>query len=50
MTTRSITDVAVWQCQMENQPSQAWNATHRSIAGGSMSGFVVASGDVAMGY
>jgi phospholipase C len=38
------------ECQMEDEPSQAWAATHQSIAGGAMSGFVAASGDVAMGY
>ncbi|MCU1462477.1 MAG: hypothetical protein JWO37_2552 [Acidimicrobiales bacterium] len=38
------------ECQMEHEPSQAWTATRTSIAGGAMSGFVAASGDVAMGY
>jgi phospholipase C len=30
------------------QPSQSWNATHTAYADGAMSGFVQASGDVAM--
>ncbi|HWC40031.1 MAG TPA: alkaline phosphatase family protein [Acidimicrobiales bacterium] len=38
------------ECQMESEPSQAWNATHQAVAGGAMTGFVAASGDVAMGY
>jgi phospholipase C len=37
-------------CQMESEPSQSWNASHVAVAGGAMTGFVTASGDVAMGY
>ena len=37
-------------CQMESEPNQSWPATHRAVAGGTMQGFVAASGDVAMGY
>jgi phospholipase C len=37
-------------CQEESEPNQDWDATHLSIAGGRMTGFVEASGDVAMGY
>jgi phospholipase C len=39
-------------CQMESNPSQAWNATHLSVNGGAMDGFVLAPGcgDVSMGY
>jgi phospholipase C len=38
------------ECQMEHEPSQAWTATHTAVGRGAMSGFVEASGDVAMGY
>ncbi|HWW53435.1 MAG TPA: alkaline phosphatase family protein, partial [Acidimicrobiales bacterium] len=38
------------ECQMEFSPSQAWTTTRTSIDGGAMTGFVKASGDVAMGY
>jgi phospholipase C len=37
-------------CQMESEPNQSWNATHKAVAEGTMTGFVAASGDVAMGY
>jgi phospholipase C len=39
-------------CQMESNPSQAWDATHLSVNGGRMDGFVLAPqcGDVSMGY
>ena len=37
-------------CQMESEPNQSWGATHKAIDGGTMQGFVAASGDVAMGY
>jgi phospholipase C len=37
-------------CQEEHEPNQDWDATHLSIAHGKMTGFVKASGDVAMGY
>jgi phospholipase C len=39
-------------CQMESNPSQAWNATHLSVDGGRMDGFVLAPqcGDVSMGF
>ena len=38
-------------CQLEKQPSQAWNATHTQWNGGAMDGFVRSdSGPVAMGY
>ena len=37
-------------CQEEHEPNQSWDATHTSVAGGRMDGFVTASGDVAMGY
>jgi phospholipase C len=38
------------ECQPESEPNQDWDATHASIDGGRMDGFVRASGDVAMGY
>ncbi len=38
------------ECQMEFEPNQSWNATHQAVAGGAMTGFARASGDVAMGY
>ena len=39
-------------CQMESNPSQAWDATHLSVNGGRMDGFVLAPqcGDVSMGF
>jgi len=39
-------------CQMESNPSQAWTATHLSVHGGRMDGFVGAPqcGDVSMGF
>ncbi|MEO6857404.1 MAG: alkaline phosphatase family protein [Solirubrobacteraceae bacterium] len=37
-------------CQLNAVPSQAWNASHTAYAGGRNSGFVKASGDVAMEY
>ena len=37
-------------CQMEHEPNQSWNGTHVAVDHGRMDGFVVASGDVAMGY
>jgi phospholipase C len=39
-------------CQMESNPSQAWNATHLSVNRGRMDGFVNAPGcgDVSMGF
>ena len=39
-------------CQMESNPSQAWTATHLSVNGGRMDGFVGAPGcgDVSMGF
>src|SRR5947209_1308537 len=37
-------------CQLADQPSPGWTATHRAINGGRMDGFVAASGEVAMGY
>ena len=39
-------------CQMESNPSQAWTATHLSVNGGRMDGFVLAPqcGDVSMGF
>jgi len=37
-------------CQLESQPSQAWDASHASYAEGRNDGFVLASGPVAMGY
>jgi phospholipase C len=37
-------------CQAKAVPSQSWNASHISYAGGRNSGFVKASGDVAMEY
>ena len=38
-------------CQLDKQPSQAWNATHAQWNGGAMDGFVRSdSGPVAMGY
>ncbi|MBV8195685.1 MAG: hypothetical protein JOY80_09175, partial [Candidatus Dormibacteraeota bacterium] len=39
-------------CQMESNPSQAWDATHLSVNSGRMDGFVLAPqcGDVSMGF
>jgi phospholipase C len=37
-------------CQLDGEPSQTWNASHTSYAGGRNNGFVRASGDVAMWY
>ena len=37
-------------CQLKAVPSQAWNASHTAYAGGRNSGFVKASGAVAMEY
>jgi phospholipase C len=37
-------------CQLPGVPSQSWNASHIAWAGGANSGFVRASGDVAMRY
>ncbi|HEY5154869.1 MAG TPA: alkaline phosphatase family protein, partial [Acidimicrobiales bacterium] len=38
-------------CQLDKQPSQAWNATHAQWNNGAMDGFVRSdSGPVAMGY
>ncbi len=37
-------------CQMEHEPNQSWNGTHIAVDHGRMDGFVLASGDVAMGY
>ena len=37
-------------CQLDGHPSQSWNASHISYAGGRNDGFVIASGPVAMGY
>jgi phospholipase C len=37
-------------CQLKGEPSQAWNASHRSWDDGRNDGFVRASGDVAMEY
>jgi phospholipase C len=37
-------------CQVEHHPGQNWNASHISYAGGRNSGFVRASGPVAMWY
>jgi phospholipase C len=37
-------------CQVGGKPSQTWQASHQSYAGGHNNGFVAASGAVAMGY
>ena len=37
-------------CQLNGEPSQSWNASHEAYANGANSGFVLASGDVAMSY
>jgi phospholipase C len=37
-------------CQLDAEPSQAWDASHASYADGRNDGFVTASGPVAMGY
>ena len=37
-------------CQLKDQPSQAWTASHTALNDGQMDGFVRASGPVAMGY
>jgi phospholipase C len=37
-------------CQLSGNPSQTWDASHASFAGGAMNGFAAASGQVAMGY
>jgi phospholipase C len=37
-------------CQLQGEPSQAWNASHQSYDGGRNDGFVKASGDAAMWY
>jgi phospholipase C len=37
-------------CQSNSGPSQAWNPSHVSFAGGKNDGFVLGSGPVAMGY
>ena len=37
-------------CQLRAQPSQSWNASHRSYDRGRNDGFVRAGGPVAMGY
>ncbi|MGH2857911.1 MAG: alkaline phosphatase family protein [Solirubrobacteraceae bacterium] len=37
-------------CQLDGQPSQTWNASHESYANGANSGFVRASGPVAMRF
>jgi phospholipase C len=37
-------------CQLEGLPTQTWNASHESYAGGRNDGFVRASGPVAMEY
>jgi phospholipase C len=37
-------------CQMEHEPNQSWDGTHIAVNHGRMDGFVLASGDVAMGY
>ncbi len=37
-------------CQLDSEPSQAWDASHTSFADGRNDGFVLGSGPVAMGY
>ncbi len=37
-------------CQLDAQPSQAWDASHTAYADGRNDGFVLGSGPVAMGY
>lgn len=37
-------------CQLQTNPSQAWDASHTSYADGRNDGFVLGSGPVAMGY
>jgi phospholipase C len=37
-------------CQIADHPTQTWDASHISFAGGAMNGFVKASGQAAMGY
>jgi phospholipase C len=37
-------------CQLDTEPSQAWNASHLAYADGRNDGFVIGSGPVAMGY
>jgi phospholipase C len=37
-------------CQLDKLPTQAWNASHISYAGGRNNGFVKASGPIAMRY
>ena len=37
-------------CQLPAVPSQSWNASHESVNGGRMDGFVRASGPIAMRY
>jgi phospholipase C len=41
---------AVTPCQTSGVPTQSWNASHQSFADGANSGFVKASGPVAMRY
>ena len=43
-------ELAPTPCQIEHHPGQNWNASHISYAGGRNSGFVRASGPVAMWY
>ena len=37
-------------CQLNGSPTQTWDASHASFAGGAMNGFAAASGQAAMGY
>jgi len=37
-------------CQINGSPTQTWDASHASFAGGAMNGFAAASGQASMGY
>jgi phospholipase C len=47
---RVVASAATSPCQPDALPRQDWNASHQAWAGGANSGFVLASGPVAMEY
>jgi phospholipase C len=47
---RVVASAATSPCQPDGLPRQDWNASHQAWAGGANSGFVLASGPVAMEY
>jgi phospholipase C len=47
---RVFAQAATSPCQLEGKPTQTWDASHQAWAGGRNSGFVTASGPIAMRF